>query len=259
MKNEWLAFLSAIQFLTRLPIPDPGWEEGRLDRAAKWFPLVGALIGLICGLVAVAAFALNLSASVSILIGIMVGVLVTGALHEDGLADTADGLGGGRDRAHRLIIMKDSSIGSYAAIALILAFGFRFLLYFPDVAMIDGWVIVLLFIAAHCVGRAGMLGIVWSLNYVRDEEAAKVSPLSAPTTLHGVGIAAATVLAALLPLNLYAGALTGIGIGVLMAGLAVVALRTLYLRKLGGWTGDTAGATQIIGEIAFLTGMAAWI
>lgn len=261
MKGEWRAFLSAVQFLTRLPVPDPGWEEGRLDRAAKWFPAVGGLVGGIGALALLAAVALGQPAVVPILLSLLVIVLATGALHEDGLADTADGLGGGRDTAHRLAIMKDSSIGTYGAIALIFAFALRFWLY-AETPMSQGaslsGTIAAAFIGAHCVSRAGMLSIVWSLPYVRDEGSAKVAPLSAPATRAGLAIAAMTVLIACLPLA-FAISVIALLTGLACAAAAMLALRALYRRKLGGWTGDAAGATQVICEIAFLIGVAAWI
>lgn len=256
MKREGLALGSAIQFLTRLPIPDPGWEEGRLDRAAKWFPLVGALVGVLSGGVAAALLAVGLAPLIALLAGLLAAVLLTGALHEDGLADTADGLGGGRDRAHRLAIMKDSSIGTYGAIALIFAFGFRFALY--GTALADPLLLLALFIAAHCAGRAGMLGIVWSLDYARAEAEAKVPPLTGDMTLGSAAIAGGTVALSVIPLMIFVGT-AAILTAIALVFLTTLALRALCRRKLGGWTGDTAGAAQMIGEIMFLIGITAWI
>lgn len=255
MKREGLALASAVQFLTRLPVPDPGWEDGRLDRAAKWFPLVGTLVGVLAGAKVAVLLAIGVAPPIAVLAGLLAAVLATGALHEDGLADTADGLGGGRDREHRLTIMKDSRIGAYAAIALIFAFGFRYLGY--GAGALTPWHALALFAAAHCVGRAGMVGIVWSLDYARAAAEAKVPPLTGATTMGGVGVAGASVVLSLVPAILIFGA-APVAIGLALAGIATLALRALYRRKLGGWTGDTAGATQVIAEIAFVIGAAAW-
>ena len=254
MKQESLAFLSAVQFLTRLPIPDPGWEEGRLDRAAKWFPLVGALVGGILALILWLSLTVWSDARIAVAITLVAGVLVTGALHEDGLADSADGLGGGRDTGHRLAIMKDSSIGAYGALALMLAMLLRFatltaLSVRPDVA-------ITCVIAAQTAGRAAMLPIIWTLPYARAPEDAKVAPLTGKATPRGSATAGLITVAACLPLLLIDGtAMLGLAAAVLLC----ILMWHLLKSKLGGWTGDTAGATQIICEIGFLLGVCAWI
>ena len=255
MKREWLAFLSAVQFLTRLPVPDPGWEEGRLDRAVKWFPMVGVLVGALCAAAMLLA-ALIAPAPLIILIAIGLSVLATGALHEDGIADTADGLGGGRDKAHRLKIMKDSSIGTYGALALIFAFAFRFALYSELAPELTIFAVCL--IAAHAFSRLAMAGIVWSLPYARDEATAKIAPLSGEATTSDRAIAAGTVLIVLIPMASIVG-LGASAAAVILVALTLLGLRALYARKLGGWTGDTAGATQVIAETTFLLGVTAWI
>ena len=254
MKREWLVFLSAVQFLTRLPLPDPGWEDGRLDRAVKWFPLVGVVVGAVAAVATVLA-ALVLPVPLIVLIAMGVAVLVTGALHEDGLADTADGLGGGRDIPHRLKIMKDSSIGTYGALALIFAFGFRYAFY-SEIAP-DLIVFTACLFAAHTFSRLAMTGLVWSLPYARDEATAKVAPLSGDATLRDRIVAALTGVVVLVPTVVVVG--TGpIALGIALTVATFFGLRALYARKLRGWTGDTAGATQVITEIAFLLGVVAW-
>jgi len=268
MKQEWLAFLSAVQFLTRLPVPDPGWEEGRLDRAAKWFPLVGALVGLVSGGTFFLFLFLGLKFPLSMLLAILIGILVTGALHEDGLADTADGLGGGQTRERRLAIMKDSSIGTYGALALIFILVFRMGLY-PDTRPIKiqygigsefsirNLTVLLAFVAAHTASRGAMLIVLWSLLYARDEDSAKVPPLTEPASWFSALIAIGTVALASIPVGFILGG-GAIAIALITTLIAVLCLRMVFRAKLGGWTGDTAGATQQICEVTFLVGLTAW-
>src|SRR5258708_13749369 len=120
MIRELEVLVAALRFFTRLPVPAwVGPSDQQLERAARYFPLVGILVGGIGALVTLAAERV-LPASLSILAGMTATVLVTGAMHEDGLADAADGFGGDRDRGRVLEIMKDSRIGSFRAIALAL-------------------------------------------------------------------------------------------------------------------------------------------
>ncbi|MEM6679022.1 MAG: adenosylcobinamide-GDP ribazoletransferase, partial [Pseudomonadota bacterium] len=126
-RREGARALSALQFLTRLPLPDPGWEEGRLRYALAWFPLAGLVVGGLAGAVLwLAAGPLGLPAAFAAVLGISVAAWLSGALHEDGLADLADGTGTpGRSAEQALEIMRDSRIGAHGAVALILAFAAR--------------------------------------------------------------------------------------------------------------------------------------
>ena len=152
MKREAQAFLSAAQFLTRLPMPGwAGWEDGRLDRAAKYFPWIGALIGALCGLVFWGA-SLVFDGGVAAALALLSGALITGALHEDGLADTADGIGGGGDRTRRLAIMKDSRTGAFGALALILIVALKLAALAPMAPLTGAATLI----AAHTASRAAM-------------------------------------------------------------------------------------------------------
>ncbi len=115
-------FKVALQFLTRLPVrvPEP-WPEGALARSVPMFPLIGLLIGVAGALAFTIASWLGLPPALAAVLAVAVQVLSTGGLHEDGLADLADGFGGGRTREEKLEIMRDSHLGSFGAIALILA------------------------------------------------------------------------------------------------------------------------------------------
>ena len=121
LRQEAEAFFGAVRFFTRLPVPAwVGHSQEALDRAARYFPLVGILVGVLGGLTFLLA-AFVLPVSLALLFSMAATLLVTGAFHEDGLADVADGLGGSYDRERALDIMKDSRIGAFGAMALVLA------------------------------------------------------------------------------------------------------------------------------------------
>ena len=122
---EEMAF--AASFLTRLPLrfPSPSAEPDLLPRTMTWFPLVGAGIGLITGLVYLSASGLGATPALAGWLAVVATVVLTGGLHEDGLADFADGLGGGNTREEKLAIMRDSRIGSYGVLAMVLVIGLR--------------------------------------------------------------------------------------------------------------------------------------
>lgn len=246
MKGEVQAFLSALQFLTRMPAPAwAGWEDGRLDRAAKWFPWVGVLVGLNCGVVFWAASHV-FNSGIAAAMALAAGALVTGALHEDGLADTADGLGGGRDRAHRLSIMKDSRIGTYGALALILTVALKL----AALAQMQPVHALLVLVAAHTASRAMMPVLILVLPYARAPEDAKVPPLSPRADPWALAL----ILAAL-GFAIIVGGIAGTLLCVGVASLVGWVLRC----ALGGWTGDGIGAVQQLSETAFLLGaIASW-
>ena len=114
LRREWQIFLLALGFLSRIPVPqDPDFSPEKLDGTARYFPLVGLLIGGVTAIALLVFFALFNNPLLAVLLSMAVGLLLTGAFHEDGLADSADGFGGGWRRDDVLRIMKDSRIGSY--------------------------------------------------------------------------------------------------------------------------------------------------
>src|SRR5580704_12617238 len=127
MRRAWCDVLTALQFLTRVPVGSFPYDPEALSRAVLWFPLVGGFVGAAAAGVHWAV-ARAVSAPIAALATLIFLVLITGAFHEDGLADTADGLGGGWNRQQSLEIMRDSRIGTYGAIALILSLFARWLL-----------------------------------------------------------------------------------------------------------------------------------
>lgn len=240
--------LVAIQFLTRIPTPqvrgfDPDW----ISRSARFFPLVGQLVGAICAAVLFAASQVWPPA-VAALLAVAAGVLITGGFHEDGLADTADGLGGGQTPERRLEIMKDSRIGSYGALAL----GLTLALKVVALASLPPIAGALSLLAAHGLARGAAVVAMAILPYARGLDLSKWKP--SPTGLSAGEVAVALVVAAwplaLLPLD-WSG--VGLALGALLALGPALAAR----RLIGGQTGDVLGAVEQMFELGFLLGVAA--
>ncbi len=222
----------ALMLLTRLPAGRIDGDVPPLGQAAWAFPLVGALVGAISGLVFWGASAVALPALGAALLAITAAVLLTGGLHEDGLADMADGFGGGRDRAKKLDIMRDSRLGSYGALALILVIG----LTASGVSAAGGFV---LFVAIGALSRTAMLLPLMLLPPARTDGLGA----SAATPLNGAFWVAVVFS---LGLAIAVGALKP----VLAALLVTLGVMALAKRQIGGQTGDILGATQKLAECA---------
>ena len=249
--------LAALRFYSRLPLPaGPDAAEDhappRLDKIAYAIPLAGAILGALGGVVLVIALALKLPAFLAAALAVTVLVLATGAFHEDGLADTADGLGGGWTRARRLEIMRDSRIGSYGASALVLGLILR-IGALEALALKAGPLrAALVLVAAEAASRAAGLMLLRALPPARaDGSAAAVGQPSEDATLACALVAALVVAVILVP---------AVGIGTAIAGLVVPLLALAVMawlsgRLIGGQTGDVAGATQQVAVIVFLIGV----
>jgi adenosylcobinamide-GDP ribazoletransferase len=231
--REWARVVAvAFQFLTRLPVPQIPVVDGDLRRATAAFPLVGVVVGVV-GWGAFAAVAPLLGTAVAAVAAVAVTVAVTGAFHEDGLADTFDGLWGGWDPDRRLTIMRDSRVGTYGACALVLSLGGRIALL-AGLDVVDAGRALLV---GHVVGRAAILVQIRWLPPVSDQgHGAKVAEPVGPLGL-AFAVATTAVVCGLL-LGPYA------ALPLLAALVGVAALRRASRRRLGGLSGDVLGATQ---------------
>lgn len=252
MKREFVIFCLAVQFLTRIPIPaQVEYTPSRFTASVRYYPLVGALVGAICALIYWLSHQVFPS-PLAIIIAVASGMLITGAFHEDGLADTFDGIGGGMSRDRALEIMRDSRLGTYGSMALIMAILIKLasLILLPDL-----WVIVSL-TAAHSVSRLSSVLVIATSTYARSDGKAK--PVAQGVSATGLTVALLTGIAALvgvalvLPLTAMLAGLTGLVVG-------HMGMRLMYDRKLGGYTGDTLGAVQQASEIGFYLGLVAWL
>ena len=242
--------LAALALLTRLPLPGARVATAaRRGAAAGWaYPLAGAVAGAGAGLVLVMAAALGLGAGPAAGLALAAAVIVTGALHEDGLADAVDGLWGGWTPERRLEIMKDSRIGSYGVLALVLSLILRWSCLSALAAVSPGGAALAL-VAVGAASRAALLLPFAVLPPARPGGlAARTGRPRPATVVAGWAVAAAVALATLGPA----------GLAVLAAAaLATLAATAIARVKIGGQTGDILGATQQLAEIAGLVTLAA--
>ena len=235
-------FLAATAFFTRLPVDPRAAGEWRLADSAWAFPLVGTGIGGAAALAFLLAQLIGLASWPAASIAVLAGIALTGALHEDGLADTADGFFGGRDREEKLAILRDSRHGTYGVLAIVLSL----LLRAAALAGIgDAIHAGLALIAAHAASRAALPTAMMGLTPARrDGLGAMAGTPRAGGVIAAALIGAATALAALGPAR---GAMA-----LCLTGVIVFALAELARRQIGGYTGDVLGAFQQVGEIAIL-------
>jgi adenosylcobinamide-GDP ribazoletransferase len=236
LRAGWSGLAGAITFLTIVPLGG----GGDMRRAAGWFSLVGAAVGALAGGVR-AGLEPILGSTAATVLAVAALVIVTGALHQDGLADTADGLGVRGDRTRRLAVMRDSSIGVFGALALI------------------GWVLLLVVVldqvstqrALEALVAAAALGRWAALLHAAWAPPARADGLGASFAVGRTALAAATAVAAAAAIVLCG---VGPGLAAVAAGLVVAALSVLHARAtLGGRTGDTLGATVALAEVVVCT------
>lgn len=232
----------AVAFLTRIPNAHPPRAgQHHFGWAHAFFPAVGALIGLLVASVQIAASALGMSGLAASGLGLAAGALLTGCLHEDGLADTADGLGGGHDRHRKLEIMRDSRVGTYGAAALILAM----IVKVGSISQAHGWTLVVALAVAHSLSRSA---------------ATVVAKWLPPARLDGLGATAGRIPLLAITVSLLSSLAIGAALlDVLRLSASIIAtciaagtMALLAKRQIGGQTGDILGAVQQLAEIALL-------
>lgn len=245
-------FFIALQFFTRLPIPSwVGFEASWLQHASRYFPLVGCVVAAIAAAVYFAA-SLVLPAPVAAVLSTAASIYLTGAFHEDGFADTCDGLGGGMTRERVLEIMKDSRLGAYGAIGVVCMLAAKL----SALAMLPPRLAVGALFLAHPLSRLAAASLIWKLEYVRGEGKAK--PLAQQMTAREFAIAALTALLPA-PILLAAGwiSATTLLVALLAALLGAIWLGRKLQTRLGGYTGDGLGAVQQLAEVLIYVGVLA--
>ncbi|MGV8803777.1 MAG: adenosylcobinamide-GDP ribazoletransferase [Polaromonas sp.] len=268
-------YLLAVQFFTRIPVTGRladwvGFSPEALRRSAGHFPGVGVLVGAVAaavfGLLQAALPGSAAAPLVAAVLSTVVTVLLTGGFHEDGLADVADGLGGSYDRERALDIMKDSRVGAFGAMALVLALlakvALLALLGSVEIMAAEGDALALAGLygaaalgAGHVVSRTLPLLLIRWLAHVGDTATSKSKPLADQISGASLLMAFSWCFAALALASLALDAINLI-VGCGFATLALVWMLRLFKRRLQGFTGDCLGATQQVCEIAFYLGLA---
>lgn len=260
LKLEWQYFLLALGFFTRIPVPAfTNFQESDLNYSAKYFPLVGIIVGLV-GAASFFVSAQFLPQTIAILISMVSTIYLTGAFHEDGLADSADGLGGGWNREKILLIMTDSRLGTYGAAALFLSLFAKFQL----LNALDGPFIPTILIAGHAISRLAAVWVMATLAYAKPEGKAK--PLATHISLPALSLA--NVIGLLPYFGIVALLIVSKHPAVLVINFVMMTFIPIVMvgfwwrhkikRWLGGYTGDTLGAMQQLTELAFYFGLVLW-
>ncbi|CDZ41273.1 Cobalamin 5''-phosphate synthase/cobalamin synthase [Neorhizobium galegae bv. officinalis] len=251
--TECIADLArSVGFLSRVPVPDRFFRshDGTISRAVRAFPVAGLIIAALPALVL-----LLLQSGDPLLVSLLslaALTVLTGALHEDGLADAADGLGGGRDKDHALLIMKDSRIGAYGVVALVLSFGLR-ASALAALFRQDAVTAALAVLAVAAVSRAVMVAHWRALPSARESGVAAGAGFPEDGARNiALFTGAASALVLLVPVL----GLPKVLLSLIVAALAGFGFTRFVRRKLGGHTGDTIGATQQLSEIAMLATLA---
>ncbi|MCA6448544.1 MAG: adenosylcobinamide-GDP ribazoletransferase [Chitinophagaceae bacterium] len=268
IKHNAHLFLTAIMFLTRIPVPkNLPHSYTHLQGSARYFSWVGICIGAAA---AIAFFLTHLffSTALAIILSMITTLLITGAFHEDGLADCFDAFGGGWSKEQILTIMKDSRLGTYGVIGIVGALSLKYIILFDLAIKVPALQITFIFITAHAFSRMMAVTVMQQLSYVQDIDISKSKPLANQklrtgeiivVTL-GAAIPLATFLFYLSPQPLLINPSSIIKIPYRLCLLLAPAFLLRYVavrffkKWIGGYTGDCLGATQQICEIGFYIG-----
>lgn len=250
LKYQLELFWLALGFFSRLPIPQSTpYSESRMNQAGRYFALVGLCLGALCAAVYWLAESI-LGPNVAV-VGMMVfSLLLTGAFHEDGLTDMADGIGGGMTLEKRLTIMKDSRIGTYGASALVMALLGKYALLTELAPLTD---VLLVIVAAYTLSRAVAASLIYDMPYVSDPDASKSKPLANQQSKSELAILAVTALVPLLWFDFELVALI-IGIAVIFR----IIFKHWLMKRIGGFTGDCLGGAQQIMELLIYMIVLGW-
>jgi adenosylcobinamide-GDP ribazoletransferase len=251
MTKQLKIFFTSLMFFTRIPCPKwVEYSEEYLNKANMYFPLMGWIVGGFSAAIFWLS-ALLFPVSVSVIFSMIASILITGAFHEDGFADVCDGFGGGWTKMKILEIMKDSRVGSYGVIGMILMLGTKFAALYQ----LDAHIIPAVLIAGHSLSRFASGTIIYTNSYVKENEDSKAKPVAKKMT---AGELIISVVFGLLPLVLLGNYL--FAIAVIPVFLARWYLTHYFVKWIGGYTGDCLGAAQQVTEVVFylFIGVISW-
>ncbi|MDW3192950.1 MAG: adenosylcobinamide-GDP ribazoletransferase [Cytophagales bacterium] len=250
MREEIKIFFTALMFYTR--IPSPSWVDHSpeyINKSVRYFPMIGWIIGALSG-IGLLAGNWMVSPLFASMIFIAISVWFTGAFHEDGFADVCDGFGGGWTKEQILTIMKDSRVGTYAVVGLLILLGLKVSLLIQIIPKYDPLLLLLIVINGHTLSRMIAGTVIFTHEYVREDEQSKAKPVAKSFSITNVivsllvGLIPTAVIAfmtndwwwCLVPLPLY---------------LFKMYLSRFFQKRIGGYTGDCLGATQQMVEVVY--------
>ncbi|MCH2233670.1 MAG: adenosylcobinamide-GDP ribazoletransferase [Crocinitomicaceae bacterium] len=257
MKEEIRIFFTALMFYTRIPCPkNIDHSPDYINKATRYFPLMGWIVGGVSFLLYFGA-CFVFDPFIAVIFSLIGGVLITGAFHEDGLADVFDGFGGGWSKSDILNIMKDSQIGAFGAIALILLFLLKFMALVLLVQKFqDPLILLILFIGYHSLSRLTAVNIVFTSEYSREDEKSKAKPIA---KAHGMKEILGSYIFGLMPLAVLMWFEWKISIVLLPLFLLYFLSKRYFEKWIDGYTGDCLGAVEQLGElVCLLTFIGLW-
>ncbi|GAA3737809.1 adenosylcobinamide-GDP ribazoletransferase [Flavobacterium ginsengisoli] len=237
-------------FYTRIPCPkNITHHPDYLNKATRYFPFIGWIVGGISFL-AFYLFSFFLSSEIAVILAIITSILTTGAFHEDGFADVCDGFGGGWTKEKILMIMKDSAIGAYGAIGLVLLFLLKFKLLAESVLLFANNILLifLLFISAHSLSRLAAISIIFTHEYSRDDASSKSKPIAKQYTWKEVF---GSFFFGLVPLIVFSYFDLKFLLAIIPVFITRYFLARYFQKWIDGYTGDCLGATQQVCEVVF--------
>lgn len=239
LTREWQVFLLSLSIFTRIPISmSVPYSEERKNESYKYCGLVGLVVALLTSVIFVVSSAIW-PIEVAVVISMIFSVYITGAFHEDGFADTCDGFGGGFTAERKLEIMKDSRVGAYGSLGMILIL----LLKFSILSSLSH--VVLALIVAHVLSRSLAVSFIFTHGYVRQTEDSKLKIAKSPNSSSDL---AYILMIALLVLVLFTSAKTSVLLIITLLLFRWICSKWL-IRQVGGYTGDALGAIQQMSEI----------
>ncbi|MEN2490024.1 adenosylcobinamide-GDP ribazoletransferase [Flavobacterium sp. B11] len=250
MKKELHIFFTCLMFYTRIPCPkNITHHPDYLNKATRYFPFIGWIVGSISFL-AFYLFSFFLSSEIAVILAIIASILTTGAFHEDGFADVCDGFGGGWTKEKILMIMKDSAIGAYGAIGLVLLFLLKFKLLSESILLFTNNILLiyLLFISAHSLSRLAAISIIFTHEYSRDDASSKSKPIAKQYTWKEVF---GSFFFGLIPLLVFSFFDVKLLLAVIPVFITRYFLARYFQKWIDGYTGDCLGATQQVCEVVF--------
>lgn len=255
MIHNYHLFFTALMYYTRIPCPkNIPYTDNALNQATRYFPLIGWIVGTIAFLV-FWGLEILFPKEIAVLGSLLAGILVTGAFHEDGFADMVDGFGGGWSREKILDIMKDSRLGTYGAIALVVLMGLKF---FSLLYLVKSWegyhvfFLLLSFVTVHSVARFAAVHVAFLSRYVREDEKSKAKPIA---KAHGKTEIFHVYIWGLLPLISLAYFHPEFLFIMIPIYILIFYCKYYYEKWIGGYTGDCLGATEQMAELVILLGM----
>lgn len=237
-RREWNLFATATMFFTRIPLQVP-YSQELLNRCNRYFPVVGMMVGgLAAGIFWGASYIFP--SSVAVMLSMVSTILLTGAFHEDGFADVCDGFGGGWTKERVLEIMKDSRVGAYGVIGMVMLLGIKYM----AISETPDKMIPVTLVVAHTLSRLMAVMTMHTLNYVREDELSKSRPVTKNIRISDLLVALILSSAVMYLFDSWWFALVPLSMLMVKIGMDI-----WFSQRIGGYTGDCLGAVQQVTEV----------